>query len=58
MLKRYQDAGIRYAYLSNVDSSKNTSAEESSFWRSGWCTRGWTLQELLALTELVFTASD
>ncbi|KAF4626331.1 hypothetical protein G7Y89_g11828 [Cudoniella acicularis] len=58
MFQWYRDAGICYAYLSDVDSSENPSIEESSFFRSRWFTRGWTLQELLAPAEVVFTGSD
>ncbi|KAF8857863.1 HET-domain-containing protein, partial [Acephala macrosclerotiorum] len=58
MFQWYRDAGICYAYLSDVDSSGDPSKKASSFAQSRWFTRGWTLQELLAPAELVFLASD
>lgn len=58
MFQWYRDAGICYAYLSDVDSSEDPMTEASSFTRSRWFTRGWTLQELLAPAELVFLGSD
>lgn len=58
MFNWYRDAGICYAYLSDVHSSEDPTAETSSFARSRWFSRGWTLQELLAPTEVVFLGSD
>ena len=58
MFQWYRDADICYAYLSDVESSGDPTAEESSFVRSRWFTRGWTLQELLAPVEVVFLSSD
>lgn len=47
----YQKAAICYAHLADV---KSASFDGSDFARSGWCTRGWTLQELIAPLEVVF----
>lgn len=67
MFQWYRDAAICYAYLSDVDASEdpdNTlsvdsqSEGSSSFARSRWFTRGWTLQELLAPSEVIFLAAD
>lgn len=58
MFQWYQGAGICYAYLSDVRTSEDPTQKESSFARSRWFTRGWTLQELLAPAELVFLGSD
>ncbi|CZR70205.1 uncharacterized protein PAC_20106 [Phialocephala subalpina] len=58
MFQWYRDAGICYAYLSDVNSSEDPSKNRSSFRESRWFTRGWTLQELLAPKELVFLGSD
>ncbi|KXX76584.1 Vegetative incompatibility protein HET-E-1 [Madurella mycetomatis] len=58
MMRWYRDAAICYAYLSDVDSSEDAVPEDSSFARSRWFTRGWTLQELLAPAEVVFLGSD
>ncbi|RFU33628.1 hypothetical protein B7463_g2650, partial [Scytalidium lignicola] len=58
MFRWYREAALCYVYLSDVDSSEDPTAEHSSFFRSRWFTRGWTLQELLAPTEVVFLSSD
>ncbi|KAH7131753.1 heterokaryon incompatibility protein-domain-containing protein [Dactylonectria estremocensis] len=58
MFQWYRDAAICFAYLSDVDSLDDPASEGSSFSRSRWFTRGWTLQELLAPTEVAFLASD
>ncbi|KAK0749985.1 heterokaryon incompatibility protein-domain-containing protein, partial [Schizothecium vesticola] len=58
MFRWYRDAAICYAYLGDVLSSEDPTLQNSSFSRSRWFTRGWTLQELLAPKELVFVGSD
>lgn len=58
MFRWYRDAAVCYAHLSDVSSFEDPTAEGSSFSRSRWFTRGWTLQELLAPKELVFVGSD
>lgn len=67
MVQWYRDAALCYAYLSDVNSSEDPtnvaegddeSGDGSSFSRSRWFTRGWTLQELLAPSEVIFLASD
>ena len=58
MFQWCRDAGICYAYLNDVNSSEEPTTEASSFARSHWFTRGWTLQELLAPAEVVFLGSD
>ena len=67
MFQWYRDAAICYAYLDDVDGSEdptglvdgeNQSAGGSSFACSRWFTRGWTLQELLAPSEVIFLAAD
>jgi hypothetical protein len=47
MFKWYQQAGVCYVFLTDIDHDK-----ENNFLRSRWWTRAWTLQELLA-PELV-----
>ncbi|KAF2031890.1 HET-domain-containing protein, partial [Setomelanomma holmii] len=70
MFKWYQRANVCYVYLSDVTAEKNPSwilpsdehleedeqarLENSSFAKSRWFTRGWTLQELLALKQIQF----
>ncbi|KAJ8128163.1 hypothetical protein O1611_g5473 [Lasiodiplodia mahajangana] len=48
MFKWYQRAKICYAYLSDVDVDEDSRSMESSFSKSRWFQRGWTLQELIA----------
>ncbi|KAI0200939.1 heterokaryon incompatibility protein-domain-containing protein [Astrocystis sublimbata] len=52
MFKWYQDAAICYAYLEDV------SSETDGIRLSRWFTRGWTLQELLAPSVVVFYSRD
>jgi hypothetical protein len=67
MFRWYQDAGVCYAYLSDVDaggleaigghsypSSPHYARLKESFVKANWFTRGWTLQELLAPHYLMF----
>ncbi|KAH8800328.1 heterokaryon incompatibility protein-domain-containing protein [Xylogone sp. PMI_703] len=58
MFQWYREAALCYVYLSDVDSSEDPTTGRSSFFRSRWFTRGWTLQELLAPAEVVFLSSD
>lgn len=48
MFAWYRDSAICYAYLADVKSEKATISQ------SRWFTRGWTLQELLAPSHVVF----
>ncbi|OBZ69667.1 hypothetical protein A0H81_10442 [Grifola frondosa] len=50
----YRDAAVCYAYLDDVHSNDDCEARGSSFRRSRWFTRGWTLQELIAPRRVVF----
>lgn len=52
MYSWYENAGLCIAYLMDDDGT------ESSFEKSVWWTRGWTLQELIAPKELLFYSSD
>ncbi|KAI0403472.1 heterokaryon incompatibility protein-domain-containing protein [Xylaria palmicola] len=66
MFKWYQNAAICYAYLDDVDSDDGRGSVLSptgnhyptGFPRSRWFTRGWTLQELLAPSAVIFYAVD
>lgn len=57
MFQWYRSATVCYAYLDDVPSDEDP-ASSSTFRRSRWFTRGWTLQELLAPYEVVFLAED
>ncbi len=51
----YQGAKICYAYWVDVaDDALADPSDCSSFTGSHWCTRGWTLQELIAPRDLIF----
>jgi hypothetical protein len=63
MFRWYRDAAKCYAYLSDVATSAIEpktcqSAWEADFRSSIWFTRGWTLQELLAPSWVVFYSSQ
>jgi hypothetical protein len=61
MFKWYRDASKCYVYLPDVsvpDKNHNRLAQwESSFRKSNWFTRGWTLQELIAPASVQFFSS-
>lgn len=50
----YRDSSICYAYLDDVSSKVEDADFESEFKASAWFTRGWTLQELIAPTQVNF----
>ena len=62
MFRLYRTAARCYAYLSDVSAHENLSPSElsceSSFTRSRWFTRGWTLQELLAPRSVDFYSQE
>jgi ankyrin repeat protein len=60
MYRWYQMSAECYAYLSDVKSAaeEDIAAQESSLRKSRWFTRGWTLQELIAPSEVYFFAND
>ncbi|KAI2463328.1 heterokaryon incompatibility protein-domain-containing protein [Annulohypoxylon bovei var. microspora] len=66
MFNWYRDSIVCYAYLEDVSSEHMEQDIEvsagrnypSDFKHSRWLTRGWTLQELIAPSILVFFASD
>ncbi|THU94492.1 HET-domain-containing protein [Dendrothele bispora CBS 962.96] len=54
MYQYYLDAAVCYVFLSDVRKNENPREVGSTFRRSRWFSRGWTLQELLAPTYVVF----
>ncbi|KAK4463880.1 heterokaryon incompatibility protein-domain-containing protein, partial [Cladorrhinum samala] len=54
MFKWYQRAAICYAYLPGVQQKEDHLDRRSTFARSRWFTRGWTLQELIAPAKICF----
>jgi hypothetical protein len=58
MYRWYQESQVCYVILSDVPSDENCYHEISSFRRSRWFTRGWTLQELIAPSSVIFYGKD
>ncbi|KAI3318657.1 hypothetical protein HD806DRAFT_511493 [Xylariaceae sp. AK1471] len=60
MFQWYANAAICYAYLSDVVQLPNATEDtiKSSLANSRWVTRGWTLQELIAPSHVVFYSKD
>jgi hypothetical protein len=64
MFRWYQDATKCYVYLSDVPrppfdaDDKSNEPWESTFRKSQWFTRGWTLQELIAPASVEFFSRD
>ncbi|THV01221.1 HET-domain-containing protein [Dendrothele bispora CBS 962.96] len=58
MYRYYRWSHVCYAFLADVTSDEDPRASSSTFRNSRWFTRGWTLQELLAPTSLVFLDRD
>ncbi|KAH8593057.1 heterokaryon incompatibility protein-domain-containing protein [Bisporella sp. PMI_857] len=57
MYRWYQESGVCYAYLADVLSTADdhqSMARSSEFLNSKWFTRGWTLQELIAPSIVIF----
>jgi hypothetical protein len=50
MYRWYHESGVCYAYLADVPPN----AVDDEFARSRWFTRGWTLQELIAPSTVIF----
>ena len=58
MFRWYRGANVCYAYLVNVPSGKDPAVPDSSYSKSQWFTRGWTLQELISPPTVVFFAKN
>ena len=58
MFKWYADAAICYAYLEDVSILRHHDSAHPPFEQSRWFTRGWTLQELIAPSALMFFDKD
>ncbi|KAG9194297.1 hypothetical protein G6011_04332 [Alternaria panax] len=61
MFKWYRDSSVCYVYLSDVTGPSNSisgSHKQPVLGGSRWFERGWTLQELLAPSNLVFFSMD
>jgi Heterokaryon incompatibility protein (HET) len=59
MFAWYRDAAVCYAYLVDVPTlDRNDTVPLKHFRKSRWFTRGWTLQELLAPSRVIFYSKD
>ncbi|KAF4915188.1 Vegetative incompatibility protein HET-E-1 [Colletotrichum viniferum] len=60
MYQWYQNAGICYAFLSDVSVTGNAGISEQGalIRKSRWFTRGWTLQELIAPNDVQFYSAE
>jgi hypothetical protein len=59
MFRWYRNAQICYVYLSDVPvKDEDPQLEGSAFRKSKWFERGWTLQELLAPSKVIFFNQD
>ena len=58
MFRWYKQAGRCYAYLNDVSPSADQGQLYANMRRSQWFERGWTLQELIAPSYVVFLAKD
>ncbi|KAI9067119.1 HET-domain-containing protein, partial [Trametes sanguinea] len=54
MYQWYQQSGVCYAFLHDVDDDEDPRVRGSQFRSSRWFKRGWTLQELIAPYEMWF----
>jgi len=54
----YREAEVCYAYLADVGIKTDLTYLQSAIKKSRWFTRGWTLQELVAPSDVVFYDSD
>ncbi|THU89440.1 HET-domain-containing protein, partial [Dendrothele bispora CBS 962.96] len=58
MYQCYLGSRVCYAFLSDVTGDEDPRVPSSSFRNSLWFSRGWTLQELLAPSSLIFFDKD
>jgi hypothetical protein len=60
MFRWYQKATVCYVYLADVsrDMAQPNGYDHSEIARSRWFARGWTLQELIAPSNLIFYAKE
>jgi hypothetical protein len=54
MYRWYEAAAVCYVYLTDVNWDDNGDDVNKSFTHSEWFERGWTLQELIAPSEVIF----
>ena len=58
MYSWYKKATICYAYLADVPATLGSAIEKADFANSRWFKRGWTLQELIGPSNIVFFSRE
>jgi hypothetical protein len=58
MYRWYGNAHVCYVILSDVTTNEDPHDQRSTFRRSRWFTRGWTLQELIVPRTVIFYSKD
>ncbi|KAI0372722.1 HET-domain-containing protein [Pilatotrama ljubarskyi] len=58
MYEWYAAADVCFAFLEDVSDDHDPRLRDSKFRRSRWFTRGWTLQELIAPTVVIFLSKE
>ncbi|KAH9233965.1 hypothetical protein K456DRAFT_323037 [Colletotrichum gloeosporioides 23] len=58
MMSWYEQSQVCYTYFEDVLVGLGQDYKEDAFRRSRWFTRGWTLQELLAPSKLIFISTE
>ncbi|CZR59492.1 uncharacterized protein PAC_09384 [Phialocephala subalpina] len=58
MYRWYEQSRVCYVYLTDVPANRDIPHEPSAFRKSRWFRRGWTLQELIAPSSVVFYGRD
>ncbi|KAH6997978.1 heterokaryon incompatibility protein-domain-containing protein [Ilyonectria sp. MPI-CAGE-AT-0026] len=58
MFRWYAESAVCIAFLEDVNSTSAFDGTNSMFKQSRWFTRGWTLQELIAPSKVVFYSDD
>ncbi|KAI0350689.1 Tim17-domain-containing protein [Trametes cingulata] len=58
MYEWYAAADVCFAFLEDVSDDHDPRLKDSKFRRSRWFTRGWTLQELIAPTVVMFLSKE
>ncbi|KAK1829920.1 heterokaryon incompatibility protein-domain-containing protein [Podospora conica] len=58
MFTWYRNAAVCYAFISDIVTSNSNVPQLDQFKKSRWFTRGWTLQELLAPTTVLFYSAE
>lgn len=58
MYRWYQESEVCYAYLEDISSIDSSKTWRKKFGNCRWFTRGWTLQELIAPSSVIFLSRE